>query len=379
MKQIIWGLISLSFILISCNNSNSSNKDLIEDSETIDSTAYYDSIYQPNRDSIEAYFDNLNQLGLFNGVILYADKEHIITEKAYGWAKVKPYDSLTVNHTFQLASASKPFTAIGIMQLVEQEKLSVKDSVHHLIDSFPYRGITVEMLLTHQSGISKYTHFCDNPDTVWMNKDSTITNENVIDIMHDIIPPLASTPGKKHYYSNTNYILLAQIIENVSRMTYEDYMQENIFTPANMFDTRVYNRTNEDDLCQPTKGYTSTLIPEIDIYLNGCVGDKGIYSNARDLFNFHSALYNEKLLLKRYMDSAFMPRVSANHNGQMYGYGWRILEREHNIVFHTGWWKGYRTYFIRVPSKNQTAIILTNIIKGSFLNIEEITNLLPQN
>lgn len=373
-------LIFTLFILLlqSCSDDKPSETvAAIEEITTPDSTSYFDSIYSPYKDSIEFYFDNLNRLNLFNGVILYADKGHVITEKSYGYANVKPYDSLTHEHTFQLASASKPFTATAIMQLVEQEKLSLNDSVHHIINSFPYNTITVEMLLTHQSGLSKYTHFCDNPDTVWMNKDSTITNENVIDIMNDLEPPLAATPGRKHYYSNTNYILLAQIIEEISGLTYEEYMERNIFTPSNMFNTRIYNRDNEHELCSPTKGYTSGLIPEIDIYLNGCVGDKGIYSNARDLFNFHEALYSEKILSQQFMDSAFTPRVNASHNGQKYGYGWRILEHENNIVFHTGWWKGYRTYFIRIPGKNQVAIALTNIIKGRFLNIEELAGMLP--
>lgn len=380
MKRSFWFIFLTIFGLLSCDGEKKqSNETEILEVATPDSTAYFDSVYRPYKISIEAYFDRLNQLNLFNGVILYADNNHIITEKAYGFANVKPYDSLTTEHTFQLASASKPFTSTAIMQLVERKKLNLNDSVHHIIDSFPYQNITVKMLLTHQSGLSKYTHFCDNPDTVWLNKDSTITNKNVIDIMNDINPPLAASPGKKHYYSNTNYILLAQIIEKISRLTYEEYMDRNIFTPANMYNTRIYNRENQDELCCPTKGYTSNLTPEIDIYLNGCVGDKGIYSNASDLFNFHTALYNKEILTQQMMDSAFMPRVKANHNGQKYGYGWRILEHEHNIVFHTGWWKGYRTYFIRIPDKNQVAIVLTNIIKGSFFNVEELAGMLPNN
>ena len=379
MRKLYWVIPILLFGFISCDNENESISEIQEIKvQEPDSTAYYDSIYSPYKSSIDSYFNRLNNLNLFNGVILFADQNHVITEKAYGFAHVRPYDSLTVHHTFQLASASKPFTSTAIMQLVEKGKIALNDSVNQYIDSFKYSGITIEMLLTHQSGLSKYTHFCDNPDTIWLNKDSTITNENVVDIMSDINPPLASTPGRKHYYSNTNYILLAQIVENVSGMTFEDYMQENIFTPANMFDTRIYNRTNEDELCTPTKGYTSGLIPEIDIYLNGCVGDKGIYSSARDLYNFHTSLQNEELLSQQLMDSAFAPRVRASHGEQKYGYGWRILEHENNIVFHTGWWKGYRTYFIRIPEKNQVAIVLTNIIKGSFLNIEELAGMLPK-
>ena len=209
---MMYRLIAPLLVLIFFSACSEKKPSAVALQETIvivpDSTAYYDSVYEPYKNTIDAYFDRLNQLNLFNGVILYADQNHVITEKAYGFAHVRPYDSLTIHHTFQLASASKPFTSTAIMQLVEQGEIILTDSVEHYIDSFPYKGITIEMLLTHQSGLGKYTHFCDNPDTVWMNKDSTITNENVIDIMNEINPPLASTPGRKHYYSNTNYIFI---------------------------------------------------------------------------------------------------------------------------------------------------------------------------
>lgn len=370
----------LCLVLNSCDNKQKrkakTDKHIVE--QKLDSTAYFDSIYQAYKDSIEQYFDHLHEAGMFNGVILFAHKNHIITEKAYGNANFEgENEPLTMQHTFQLASATKPFTATAILQLVEQGKLSLQDSVHHYISPFPYKGITIKMLLTHQSGLSRYTHFCDNPDTVWMDKDSTITIENVLEIIDSIEPPMASTPGKRHYYSNTNYILLAYIIEKVSGMPYEDYLQTHIFNAADMFNARVYNRQNVEELCQPTKGYTAGLIPEIDIYLNGCVGDKGIYASARDLFYFHKHLNNKTLLSKSWQDSAYLARTSTGHNEQMYGYGWRLYPGDVDTVFHTGWWKGYKTYFIRIPKKNQVAIVLSNVAKNNFLNVRHIASLLP--
>jgi len=366
-------------LFISCSEQQK-QQPLAEVIEEIpfDSVAYFDSIYKPFKDSIELHFDKMFQWGHFNGVILFADNNHIISHKAYGFSQFKQKDSLSLYHTFQLASVSKPFTSTAIMQLVEKGKISLNDSVEKYIVGFPYKGITIEMLLTHKSGLSRYDHFCDSPQMGWNYKDSTITNKDVINIINTKKPPLAHRPGKKHYYSNTNYILLAEIIEVASGMSYEEYMSEHIFTPANMYDTRIYKRTNYDELCTPTTGYAANKIPEIVIYLNGCVGDKGIYSNAMDLYRFHQALNDKKLLSDSLMNEAFYPRVKAEVQDQKYGYGWRIIEREAgNIVFHTGWWKGYKTFFIRIPSKNQVAIILSNIAKNG-IGIEYMCSLFPQ-
>ncbi|MFP5470210.1 MAG: serine hydrolase domain-containing protein [Bacteroidia bacterium] len=368
------------FLSVACNNNSTKPKPIAEIVEEVkfDSIAYYDSIYQPYKDSIENYFDKSFEWGHFNGVILFADGNHIISHKAYGFAHFKNKDSLSLYHTFQLASVSKPFTATAIMQLVEKGKISLTDFVEKYIEGFPYKGITIEMLLTHKSGLSRYDHFCDSPKYGWNYKDSTISNKDVINIINKYKLPVAHAPGRKHYYSNTNYILLAEIIEIASGMGYEEYMTQHIFTPANMYDTRIYKRNNYDELCTPTTGYASNKTPEIDIYLNGCVGDKGIYSNAMDLFHFHQALSNEILLSDSLMNEAFSPRVKAEVQDQKYGYGWRIIERETgNIVFHTGWWKGYKTFFIRIPEKNQVAIILSNIAKNG-ISIEQMCSMFPE-
>jgi CubicO group peptidase (beta-lactamase class C family) len=377
--RIYFAVVVLAMIGAACNNEAASPKpigELIEE-KPFDSTAYYDSIYAPFKDTIETYFTKLHGWGHFNGVILFADKHHIIAHKALGYASFKPKEPLTLEHSFQLASASKPITAIGIMQLVHQGKIALTDSVEKYIQPFPYKGITIEDLLTHKSGLGQYTHFCDNPNYLWPNKDSTIQIDDVLQIINKVKPPL-SKAKKVHLYSNTNYILLAEIIKRVSGMSYEDYVEQHIFYPSDMFDARVYNRFNSDELCTPTIGHAANKTPEMDIYLNGCVGDKGIYATAKDLFNFHVSLLNETILPKNVQDSTYKPRVQAQVNHQKYAYGWRIIEKEDgNIVFHTGWWKGYKTYLIRIPSKQQLAVVLSNTVNTN-LSIEEICSLLPR-
>jgi CubicO group peptidase (beta-lactamase class C family) len=382
---IISGLlvIAFTFTLLQFDRELLEEKVLVEtvesEIEIPDSTAYFDSLYGPLALELDTYFEKKFKATTFNGTVLFAERGRIIFEKSYGFADWKKKDSLTIESTFNLASASKPFTAVAILQLVEQGKINLTDPVEKYIPSFPYTGIDIHQLLSHRSGLSKYDHFCDQPDSIWPDKHKSIHNADVIDIMAAILPQVAYSPNTHHYYSNTNYMLLAQIIENVSGSTYKDYLQTNIFDPCEMTNSVLYTRDNKDELINPVKGYTGNYTECIDIYLNGAVGDKGIYSDINDMLKFDQALYDGKLLSDSSLILAFKEHNDQKNNGQNYGYGFRLAydEVKGKIPFHTGWWKGFRTYFVRVPSKQQTIVVLSNIKRGPFFNVNELVNLLP--
>ncbi|MDG2226146.1 MAG: serine hydrolase [Flavobacteriales bacterium] len=382
-------VITFTFALLQFNCEAFEEKDIVETIEQhleitpkiviADSTAYFDSVYAPTAFKLDTFFEKKFKATTFNGTVLFAERGRIILEKSYGFADWKKKDSLTIESTFNLASASKPFTSVAILQLVEQGKINLTDSVEKYIPSFPYEGIDIHQLLSHRSGLSKYDHFCDQPDSIWPDKNKSIHNTDVIDIMAAIIPQVAYSPNTHHYYSNTNYMLLAQIIENVSGVNYKDYLQTNIFDRCEMNNSVLYTRDNKDELINPAKGYTGNYTECIDIYLNGAVGDKGIYSNVEDMLKFDEALYNGTLLTDESLDLAFTEHIDQKNNGQNYGYGFRLTydDVKGKIPFHTGWWKGFRTYFIRIPKMQQTIIILSNIKRGPFLNVNDLVNLLP--
>ncbi len=375
-------LIGILLLLFSCSEPTQEQQHPVvvevEQEPTIDSTAYYDSLYAPLAFQIDTFFQKRFEEKTFNGTILFAKKNHTILKKAYGFSSLDTKDSLTTASTFQLASASKPFTAIACLQLIEKGKLKLTDSVQQYLPQFPYSGITIHQLLSHRSGLSQYTHFCDAPDSIWPDKHKTITNEDVLDIMTKYQPGINYAPDTKFYYCNTNYMLLASIVEQVAALSFEDYLKQNIFTPLGMKNTVVYNRTNKAELKSPVKAYNGAYNPYIDIYLNGVVGDKGIYSSVEDLYLFYRGLTTGKLIKKETLTLATSPHNESRKDGKNYGYGFRILERtEHpNIVFHTGWWKGFRTYFILDQELNKTAIVLTNLKRGPFLSVEELLSLI---
>ena len=344
---------------------------------TIDSSSYYDSLFAPLAFKIDTFFDRRFKEKTFNGTVLYAKDNHLVFKKAYGFSTLETKDSLTTGSTFQLASASKPFTAIATLMLVEQGKLKLSDSVQKYISNFPYKGITIDQLLSHRSGLSQYTHFCDAPDSIWPDKHKTITNDDVLNIMSDIVPITNYAPDSKFYYCNTNYLLLASIIEKVTNVKFEEYLKKNIFEPLAMNNTVIYNRDNKEDLILPVKAYNGAYNPYIDIYLNGVVGDKGVYSSVEDLFKFYKGLRQGQLLSKEMLDLAINPKSKAKKNGKNYGYGFRLLRQEDgaHIVFHTGWWKGFRTYIIMNNDLNELAVVLTNLKRGPFLSVKELLEL----
>ncbi|MCB9188377.1 MAG: beta-lactamase family protein [Flavobacteriales bacterium] len=384
MIRVIISVILAVAFLISCaeqeetSNKNSTAEQVLQEP---DSTAYFDSVYAPYQVSLDTFFLNKHKRSEFYGTVLFAQRGRVIFENIYGYADLKTKDTLTIDHTFQLASASKPITAVAVMQLVEKGKIHLTDELHQFFPQFPYDGITVEHLLNHRSGMSQYTHFCDSPDSIWPDKHKTITNNDVIAVMNEIVPMVNYAPGQTHYYCNTNYMLLASIVEKVTGMSFSEYLTKNIFEPAGMTSTVLYRRDNEDELILPAKGYNGAFNPTIDIYLNGVVGDKGIYSNVHDLLNFDQALYDGALLDDSTVQLMMQDHNELQSNGQNYGFGFRIYPAESTdglgrIVFHTGWWKGFRTYFIRVPDEQKTIVVLTHIKRGAFLDIRELVSLI---
>ena len=326
---------------------------------------------------IENYFQQRHRIKLFNGNILFAEKGQIIAHKSYGMAHFRNKEELTEEHSFQLASVSKTITAIATLQLVEEGILNLNDSIQQFFPNFPYKGMDIHQLLSHRTGMSQYTHFCDRPDSIWPDKTKTISNNDVIDIMEQIVPLQNYPPNKRYYYCNTNYLILASIIEKVTDQKFGDYVKANIFIPSGMTNSCIYDRTNKDELIKPAQGYENR-IPWEDVYLNGCVGDKNVYSTTGDLLKFDRALNLNLLINDSLKQMAFSPKNKTFKSNQNYGYGFRLKEHKEygKIVYHTGWWKGFRSYYIKVIEKDQTIIVLNNVKRGRFFNINELISLL---
>lgn len=318
---------------------------------------------------INSFFEQRYKAKAFNGVALFAQNGKIVYHKAFGFSDFSTKDSLKVDDAFQLASVSKPITAIAVLQLVQDSLVRLEQNVQDFIPEFPYDNITVRQLLSHRSGLSNYMYFVDD---IWENKDSSITNNGMLTIMQQDTPKPYYSPDVRYWYCNTNYAILASIIERATNKTYENYMNEHIFQPLRMENAFVYNRNTHPDLPKEVIGYNSIYRRKENSYLNGVLGDKGIYASTMDLYKLDRALYENDFIDQNLLAEAFSPNHPdlTRRNRDNYGLGWRLQQPSEfgEVVYHCGWWKGFKTYYIRMIEKDQTIVVLTNVTRGGYLD-----------
>lgn len=364
MKTII-SIILLIAGVIGCNTS--SREKIPED----DSLQYYPPTPQKlDQQEFRQYYRQLNDLfdttllnKGFNGGIVVAKNGTIIYEKYSGQIDLRKTDlnagqadSLTDSTSLHIASTSKTFTGIAILRLVEEGKLSLTDSLSKFFPGFPYPGITVKMLLTHRSGLPNYVYFISN--SKW-DKKKYATNEDMLNIMFTEKPDKSFSPDTRFSYSNTNYVLLAMIIEKVSGTTFPVYMQQKFFAPLQMKHTYVF--TLKDTLTA-TPSFTNNNVYWDYDFLDATYGDKNIYSTPQDLLKWDQALYTDQIISPALLDSAFTPYSHERPTIHNYGLGWRLqmLPNGKKIVYHFGRWHGFNAAFTRLMDEKVTIIILGN-------------------
>lgn len=301
--------------------------------------------------------------GAFNGQVLYAEKGNVIYSRCFGYSNVRARkDSIRPENTFQLASLSKPFTAVAVMQLYQEGKIDIYKPVKAYLDDFPFDNITVKDLLQHRSGLKNYIYIADR---YWTDKKKPLRNEDISPLLAKYGKTLDFKPGSRFRYCNTNYAYLALLVEKISGQDFARYFDEHIAQPLNMKDTYVYNPANTSESAVDGFSYSrrSGFYKRYPDYLDGVVGDKGLFSTTRDLFRFDQALYSSNFLADSIRELMFTPAVelTENHDND-YGMGFRIKQDSsgHQTVFHNGWWKGFRTYFIHDYQNQKTLIWLNN-------------------
>ena len=334
-----------------------------------------DPAYSKQASKIDSFFKSRTRRGLFNGTVLFAENESVVYKKSFGFANFRTKNSLKLHSQFQLASVTKPLTAYAIMLLEHKGLISYDDSLRKFFPEFPYENITVENLLTHRSGLPNYMYVADE---YWKDKRNiTITNDDVIDLFIEYEPQQYYKPDKRYNYNNSNYCLLASIIEAVSQQSFEDFMKTEIFDKLGMYNTFVYRKGDKTIEDHEVKGYRTRRRRAYDSYLNGVVGDKGIYSTVEDLYKFDQELYKGKLVPIEKINAAYEPAHPDLWDNDNYGFGWRINTKADStkIVHHTGWWKGFRSYFIRDLDKKKTIIVLSNVSKYGVFGTQELESL----
>ncbi|CAH0994870.1 D-aminopeptidase [Emticicia aquatica] len=312
----------------------------------------------------------LHEKSMFNGVVLIAQDGKTLYKKALGIANIQTQEALSVQSSFNLASISKQFVAMMTMILQEQGKLQYDDKVQKFLPSFPYKHISIRQLLTHTSGLPEYFDLAIR----YNNTLDTLNNEKMLQLFSHLKPKLNFESGSKWEYCNTGYIILALIIEKTSGMKIEDFFKKHITQPLSLTNTYVYYLNMQSPLSvniqrvygferKNGKNYLNDLIR-----LDGVIGDGNIYSSAEDLLKWEQALYTTKLVSAKTLKEAFSPVKLNNGKTYNYGFGW-FIEKNGNILNHTGSWVGFLNSIERNLEKKTTVIILTNSSNASVRNI----------
>lgn len=372
---LIIGLLVAGFS--SCNSSQKESRkkdDSIAHQRILDSLALVYDETKADAD-LHTYMTRLHERSGFNGNVLIAREGKIIYQNNMGWANHLLRDSLQITSQFELASVSKPLTATGILILVERGAVSLEDEMEKFFPGFPYPGITVEQLLTHRSGLPNYIYLSDS---VWGDKRQGMSNDDAVELLFKHQPARFGAPDGRHFYNNTNYMLLASIIERATGQDFAVFMQENVFKPAGMHNTAVYSKAVYDQIPTHVIGHDRVWRRSVvQNFLDGPVGDKGIYSTVQDLFLFDQALAQGRLLTQRLLDSAYTSQSTPDKGVFGYGYGWRTFDQNgYRIVYHTGWWHGFRTLYVRDLEQEITIVLLSNMVNNSLLNLDRMYQIL---
>jgi CubicO group peptidase (beta-lactamase class C family) len=301
----------------------------------------------------------------------------VLYEKSFGYANLRKKDSLEAHHAFQLASLSKPFTAIAVLQLIEQKKISLDDSIQRYIPDFPYHGILIKSLLSHRSGLPNYAY--SFPDSVRYGKLGP-SNQEMLNwfAKADPLPARYNYPNRSFNYCNTNYLVLAALVEKVSGISFEEYVEKNIFKPLGMSHTFLATEKVDSSRFLKTDGHQYGRVLPKD-YFDNIVGDKGIYSTTEDLYRFYKGLLGGCLVQKKTLKEAFMPRSFERRGMKNYGYGFRMHLDEHDTpkyLYHTGWWKGYNTIMWMSEKDDFVIIILSNSYNRTIYQIKPLLDVL---
>jgi CubicO group peptidase (beta-lactamase class C family) len=328
--------------------------------------------YAQDIKKIDSLFQKSFESGEFNGNVLISKGGEVLFNKSYGLSNFKTKEPLTDKSIFNLASISKQFTAAGIVLLMRDGKINLDDPVKKYIPELSfYPTITIDHLLHHTSGLASYMQLADSL-LINENKNMLIDNNDVIELFEKAKPELHFEPNEKYEYSNTGYLLLATIIERVSKQSFSAYLNQNIFTPLEMKDTKVLFRYAEPTHIENlTNGYeenekgelVESIITTPEMLNFDLVKGQGrVYSTVLDLNKWSNAIDNH-FFTKSELNLISAIGKTENEEQLNYGLGWYIKQDiiHGKSLYHSGSWPGYVTYIQKDLELNLTTIILQNV------------------
>lgn len=321
-------------------------------------------VAQTKAEKIDALLGQFNAYGQFNGAVLVAENGKVIFKKGYGMANFEWDIPNAPDTKFRLGSITKQFTSMLVMQLVEKGMLRLDGKITDYLPDYPKATgdkVTIHHLLTHTSGIPGYTEF---PNFFRDMSRDPYTPDAFVKTFAD--SALLFEPGAKFSYSNSGYFLLGVIIEKVTGKSYEQVLEENIFSPLNM-KSSGYDHYNTI-IKKRAAGYQKDVggyenAPYLDMSIPFSAGS--LCSTVEDLYLWDQALYGDKLISGKNNELLFKPYIPAF--GSAYAYGWTVgkaaagqTQDSVAVIEHGGGINGFNTLISRMPVEKHLVVLFSN-------------------
>jgi CubicO group peptidase (beta-lactamase class C family) len=305
--------------------------------------------------SLQSFLDSAEKQLNFHGTVLLIQDVDTILYKGYGYGDIKNKVPTEKTTAYYIGSIAKTFTAIGIMKLVEEGKISLQDPLHKYFSNVPTdkAGITIHQLLVHQSGMGQH-YVADNQET----------QEKALNKIFKL--PLDEAPGKKFIYSNENYTLLGIITERVTNTTWEDYIRKTILEPLDMNRTFFFSEYSFIPYAKAlqTNGKKATWVKRE----YGNIGAAGIFSTPVDMAKFENAVKTSKILTGKTLEDLLRPRikVKSSQEGVSMSYAYvMFVNQTGQEPLKAVWFRGNAdrwgtavSYWF--PGSNTTLIVFSN-------------------
>jgi CubicO group peptidase (beta-lactamase class C family) len=286
------------------------------------------------------------------------EKGQFIYNQSLGLANLELKIPASDKTNYRIASVTKQFTAMGIMILKQQGKLDYENPITDYFPGFPNMGkkITIRHLLNHTSGLVNYEDIIPQGQTIQLKDKDALEL-----IKHQ--QGTYFTPGTQYQYSNSGYVLLGLIVEQVTGQSFAGFMKENIFTPLSMTESLFFEE-GISVVNNRAYGYRETdngFVFNDQSLTSALLGDGGIYTSLQDYLKWDQALYGETLVTQETLNEAFISGKLTDGTETHYGFGWRLDERHSVKVFHhNGGTCGFNTAVRRVPEKKLSLFIFMN-------------------
>jgi len=310
---------------------------------------------------INSYYQKVWENGDLSGGILVAKGDNIIYENYRGFAREGNQNPIDKNTPLHVASVSKTLTAMAMLKLVEAGKVNLSDHLTQYFPGFPYPNVTVKTLLDQRSGLPKYEYFITKiqPAPAELSK-TFLTNEDILNMIIKYKPDLARETDTGFMYCNTNFAMLALIIEKVTKVPFPQAMKEMVFDPLKMKNSYIFQKKDIPTASQSFYYGGNKLYP-LD-RLDLIYGDKNVYTTPRDLYSFSKAMFSKDFLKTELMEQVFTPYSNEKFGMNNYGFGFRmkIFDNGEKLTYHNGWWHGTNSVFAHLLKSKVTIIAIGN-------------------